>query len=111
MLKITKYYQALFIFFVCVFCIAPVAFAQSGLDRIHQKLIKKYENVEHINSDDFSEMNAEDLVIFDVRKQKEFAVSHIEGSIRIDPDTEADEFAAQYADQLICWSALFGIGI
>ena len=82
MLKITKYYQTVFTFFVCLFCIAPMASAQSGLDRIHQKLIKKYENVEHISSTEFSEMGVDDLIVFDVRKEKEFAVSHIEGSIR-----------------------------
>jgi len=45
-------------------------------------------------------MSVDDVIVFDVRKEKEFAVSHIDGSIRIDPDTSADEFAAQYADQL-----------
>ena len=100
MLKMNQFYQAFFTFFVCVFFIVPVAFAQTDLERIHEKLIKKYQNVEHISSAEFSSIDVDDLVIFDVRKEKEFAVSHIEGSIRIDPDTKAEEFAAQYADQL-----------
>jgi len=77
-----------------------LAHAQTGLERIHQKLIKKYDNVDHISSTEFSELNSQDLVIFDVRKEKEFAVSHIDGSIRLDPNTNADEFAAQYAQEL-----------
>ena len=101
MLRINKFRQIVFLSFICAFCITPLtAFAQTGLERIHERLIKKYDNVEHISSTEFSEMGADDLIVFDVRKEKEFAVSHIEGSIRIDPDTEADEFAAQYADQL-----------
>lgn len=100
MLRANKFHQLVFTLFVCLFCITPVTLAQTGLERIHEKLIKKYQNVEHISSIEFSDLNVDDLVIFDVRKEKEFEVSHIEGSIRLDPETKADEFEHEYADQL-----------
>jgi len=100
MSKKIKVQQIVLTLLLCVFLIPSTVFAQAGLDRIHEKLIKKYQNVEHISGAEFSSINADELIVFDVRKEKEFAVSHIEGSIRVDPDIEADEFAAQYADQL-----------
>ena len=100
MLKIIKLKINITTLLICLFFITPIAFAQTGLERIHDKLIKKYHNVEHISSSEFSKLDFDNLAIFDVRKEKEFAVSHIQGAIRLEPDTSAEEFTKQYAKQL-----------
>jgi len=81
--------------------------AESKLDAIHDEIVSSYEQVDHIKADDLLTMNRDDLVIFDVREQKEFSVSHIDGAIQLDPAISADEFAAKYADSLNGKTAVF----
>jgi rhodanese-related sulfurtransferase len=40
------------------------------------------------------------LIVFDVRKPEEFAVSHLQGAIQIDPDMDAATFRNTFADQI-----------
>lgn len=43
---------------------------------------------------------ATDTVVFDVREADEFALGHLPGAIRVDPEMSADEFYQAYGDQL-----------
>ena len=38
------------------------------------------------------------LLLLDVRRPDEFAISHIRGAVRVDPDLTADDFARLFAD-------------
>ncbi len=43
---------------------------------------------------------ATDAVVFDVREADEFALGHLPGAIRVDPEISAEEFYRAYGDQL-----------
>ena len=45
-------------------------------------------------------MDEESYLVFDVREADEFAVSHLEGAIWIDPDMDPDAFYSAYGTQL-----------
>lgn len=70
------------------------------LEKIQFKLVREYLNVSHINASQFSKMNVETTVVFDVREKEEFAVSHITGAIQLDPKQKVDEFLARYNNEI-----------
>lgn len=64
---------------------------QSGIEKWHQ-------NVQHIDAVRLSEMDADNVVIFDVREPDEFNVSHIKGAIQISPTIEPEDFEYEFAE-------------
>ncbi len=66
------------------------------LDEIHQNIKEKYQTLQHVNANNFETMADDELIVFDVREQNEFDVSHLNGAIRVDPDISADEFIASF---------------
>ncbi len=98
-----------------VFCLLLVllplfgqaAYARDKLASIHKEIVADYAQVEHINADEFLAMNADELVIFDVRESKEYSVSHLEGAIRVDPDISVEDFEQKYAAKLNGKTAVF----
>ncbi len=77
------------------------------LSKIHKKIVSDYEHVEHLNADDFQNLDPSNTVIFDVREKKEFNVSHIDGAIQVDPGIHADEFEEKYGKLLNGKTAVF----
>jgi len=75
-----------------------LAFGDSLAD-IHENLKERY-NIEHISNDQFTQMAPSDTVVFDVRKPVEYAVSHIDGAIRVDPGIKPEDFFSQYGKRL-----------
>ncbi len=69
------------------------------LDDIHEDIVSNYD-VQHISNEAFNNIPSENMVIFDVRKLKEYKVSHIENAIHLDPSTTAEEFFKQHASKL-----------
>lgn len=78
---------------------------------INQELIEKYPDVKHISAEDFTnQLNAQNrsnVILFDVRESKEYAVSHLNGTIRVDPSIKADDFFEQFNDELKGKMAVF----
>jgi len=70
------------------------------LEKTHSKILDKFEGVEHLNSNDLLQLDSGEYVIFDVREQDEFEVSHIENAIRVSPDIDADAFLQEHADTI-----------
>jgi len=66
------------------------------LAKIHQKIIRDHPPVQHVNQQQLLAMDKHTTVIFDVREQDEFDVSHIEGAIRVDPAASAADFFKQH---------------
>ena len=67
----------------------------SKLDKIHLEIIEDYQTVEHIS--DLPDTNEdEEVVLIDVRKENEFAVSRIDGALRVSPDISTAEFLSQF---------------
>lgn len=74
---------------------ASAAGGNQKLDEIHKNITEKYQSLQHLNANNFETMD-DDLIVFDVREQNEFDVSHLGGAIRVDPDISADEFVASF---------------
>ncbi len=70
------------------------------LASVHSNVVKEYQSVRHINAQDFSKLDRSKLVIFDVREKTEYAVSHLDNAIRVDPDLDPDDFMRKYADRI-----------
>ncbi|MEP6342650.1 MAG: rhodanese-like domain-containing protein [Maricaulaceae bacterium] len=89
-----------------MFCLSftPAASAQSHaenqrLDKIHSKIMTDYPQLSHISSEEMTALlTDEDVLFLDVRESKEYAVSHIDGAIRVDPKISGDEFTEIYGD-------------
>lgn len=78
--------------------IGTTALAQSNsaLQKKHDKIIRDFPAVTHISPSDLDDMSTSDIMIFDVREPKEYAVSHIDGAINVSPDIGADKFMSRY---------------
>ncbi len=59
--------------------------------------------VDQLAPEDFARMQAEDkdnLLVFDVREEAEYAVSHLEGARRVDPNIDPQAFVQRFGDQV-----------
>ena len=93
---------------VLLIALAPaIAIAQQSLTRIHEGIVSEYGNIEHIDAGELLAMSPADVVLFDVREQDEFSVSHIQGSIQVDPNIDVDMFTAKYGSRLGGKTAVF----
>ncbi|MBN4073705.1 MAG: sulfurtransferase [Gammaproteobacteria bacterium] len=73
----------------------------SPLLNVHQQVIKSYPGVNHIGTQEVEHMleaDANGVILFDVRKPKEYAVSHIKGAIYVSPKIGQKEFLNLYGD-------------
>lgn len=71
------------------------------LDKIHSKIMTDYPQLSHVSAEEITALLADENVLFlDVREPKEYAVSHINGAIRVDPKIKAEDFNALYADRV-----------
>lgn len=66
------------------------------LEKIHSKILTDYDNVAHISATEFSALDASSTVVFDIREEREYAVSHISGAVRVDPSTKPQTFINQH---------------
>lgn len=80
---------------------------EPALEKIQRDIEKRHPHVRHINADEFSSLNKDNVVIFDVRKEAEYNVSHLDGAIRVDPDIKPAEFIGRHGDRLEGKTAVF----
>lgn len=73
---------------------------KSPLTSIHRVIERDYTSVMHISALHFTQLNSDDVLLFDVRETEEFSVSHIAGAIQVDPDIEISEFIEEYGGLL-----------
>ena len=71
-----------------------------SLGTVHQAIVQRFDNVEHISADEFSKFNTEDVVVFDVRQGEEFRVSHIDGAIHVSPELSVEAFWDQFSERI-----------
>lgn len=78
--------------------LSPVIAAADQLDKIHKKIEEQHSQINHIAGAKLEQsLTSDDWVVFDVREQDEFDVSHILGAIRVDPDIDGDTFLREFA--------------
>ncbi len=71
----------------------------SKLATIHESIKKEFTAVQHIDSTQLALMPPAKVVIFDVREQSEFDISHLAGAIRVSPDISAHQFIDAHAEK------------
>ena len=59
---------------------------------VHESIKKEFAAIEHIDATRLALLPPAEVVIFDVREQDEFDISHLAGAIRVSPDISAHEF-------------------
>lgn len=78
----------------------PAAAKDRTLATVHSNVVEEFKTVRHISAGELSALERSKLVIFDVREDEEYAVSHLNQAIRVDPDIGAGEFMRKYAGQI-----------
>jgi rhodanese-related sulfurtransferase len=79
---------------------ATVLALSFNLETIQNDLEKQYDNISHIDGNNFSKLNHEKTIIFDVREQHEFDVSHLPQAIQVDPEISNQSFISNYKEQV-----------
>ncbi len=68
------------------------------LERTIEDVAKRWPNLQHVPADGVASMMAsKSAVLFDVRTEQEYGVSHLEGAIRVDPAIDSAEFLKAHA--------------
>ena len=62
----------------------------ADLNALHQGIISDYSQVSHISAEAFDRHNTDDIILLDIREADEFAISHIAGARRIDPEISTE---------------------
>ena len=78
---------------------AAQAQAEFSLAAVQTAIENRFETVDHLSADEFSAMYKADVLIFDTRPQSEYAVSHIENALQLDPKISGEAFAKLYAER------------
>ena len=95
---------ALLTAFLAYKVMAPQQMASAGeaefsLATVQIAIENKFETVDHLLADEFMAMDKADVLLFDTRPMAEYAVSHIDGALQIDPAISAAKFAKLYGDK------------
>ena len=71
-----------------------------SLDAIQQSIEGQHQDISHVDGYQVLNLNTEKTIIFDVRQQAEFEVSHLKNAIRIAPDINSNDFMSAFGDQI-----------
>ncbi|NKB63377.1 MAG: hypothetical protein GKR95_15070 [Gammaproteobacteria bacterium] len=82
---------------------------QEALGKIHNWIKNEHPFVNHIQGERLESKLGDDssLVLFDVREQPEYEISHLQNAIRVDPDISAKEFGELYGSNLMNKTVIF----
>ena len=72
----------------------------ADLNALHQGIISDFSQVSHISAEGFDRHNADDIILLDIREADEFAISHIAGARRIDPEISTENLLTQLPKDL-----------
>ena len=71
-----------------------------NLETIQNDLENQYGSISHIDGNNFSKLNHEKTIVFDVREKNEFDVSHLPQAIQVDPEISNQSFISNYKEQV-----------
>lgn len=71
-----------------------------NLETIQNDLENQYGSISHIDGNNFSKLNHEKTIVFDVREKNEFDVSHLPQAIQVDPEISNQSFISSYKEQV-----------
>ena len=104
-----RLFVAVLLTLTCLASSGPALADGNRLASIHDEIRANYPDVPHVDGEDLQQLMAgrKDLVIFDVREDDEFDVSHLKGAIRIDPGIEGEAFLRQFAGDIAGKTVVF----
>jgi len=68
--------------------------------KVRADVAQSWPKIKHLPADDFARLSAEGAVVLDVRTPEEYAVSHLQGAVRVDPDISAAAFRSAFGDRI-----------
>ena len=77
------------------------------LRAIRDDILRTYPGVVHLNAARLVELPPEEVMLFDVRTPSEYAVSHLEGAIRVNPSIDEDTFLSRYGSAIAGKKVIF----
>ena len=78
------------------------------LDEVEKEVTADYPSIRHISPEALPPSPARGgVLLIDVREEAEFAVSHLPGALRADPDMDPDEFMRRFGDKVAGKEVLF----
>jgi rhodanese-related sulfurtransferase len=83
------------------------AAGSAKIAKIHDSIKNEYESVQHLEVSRFETIPSTDVVIFDVRQQSEFEVSHLPGALHVSPDISSREFISTFSEMLTGKTVIF----
>lgn len=95
-------------FFLILIIISSAACEQDGLNwvDVNAEIQKNFPTVEHISVSELKTKDLNDVLLVDVRKEEEFAVSHIPGSVNLQDPLDIAELASQSDKNVIVYCSV-----
>ncbi len=87
---------------------ASVPVQAFSLDKVERNVAEDYPSVQHVLPDAVAGGSpGGNVLLIDVREEDEFAVSHLPGALRADPDMDPDEFMREFGEKVAGKQVLF----
>jgi len=85
-----------------IFLMRPAFAEVFNLPTVKEEVLRDYKDVSHMETNELADMITaqKELLIFDVREEDEFKVSHIPGAIRISPSAWGWSFLRDHGDKV-----------
>ncbi len=83
------------------------AAGSAKIAKIHDSIKNEFESVQHLEVSRFETIPSADVVIFDVRQQSEFDVSHLPGALHVSPEISSHEFISTFSEMLTGKTVIF----
>ncbi|MFT5395006.1 MAG: rhodanese-related sulfurtransferase [Gammaproteobacteria bacterium] len=95
-------------FFLFLLILSFVACDQDGLNwaNINAEIQEKFPKVERISVSELKTKDLQDVVLVDVRKKEEFAVSHIPGAVNLEDPFDIAELASQSDKNIVVYCSV-----
>lgn len=86
---------------------SAASFANPGLDALAER-IASGSTIPHVTIEQYvHHAEQRPVFLFDVRTPEEYAVSHLAGAVRLDPDMAPEAFLARYGERLQTGEVIF----
>ena len=102
-----KYLHTILLLICTGFSGYSLALDADNLQQVHRSIVDKFDQVSHIDADSLQSLAPDDLIVFDVRENEEYRVSHLKDSIQVDPDISSKEFFSLFKDQIQSKTVIF----
>lgn len=95
-------------FYTLILICCLIACEQDGLnwDDVNVEIQRKFPDVERLSVKELSTKDLKDVILVDVRKKEEFAVSHIPGAVNLVDPFDIAELASQSEKEMVVYCSV-----